>query len=862
MDVLQEILKWSMDRPEWQRDALRRLVSNSELEDEDIAALTEICKSTHGLADKQEHTPLGKEHLPTDSVEVGQVNIQSIYHQCGVNALADDQEVSFGPGLTVVYGDNAAGKSGYTRILKSACRARGSEDILGNVLSGATPLKPSVSIKYTVGDDGSQQEWTYEDDDESIARVSVFDSHSAAVYLTQKTDVAFRPFGLDMFDKLAKACKLIRANLDREKKFLDSSTLEVLELQEDTTAAKFVASLTSLTDPEKVKALGTLSDAENARLTLLEKQLVDLQAKDPGKKAGELALRARRFRTLIKHLKMIDVALSQETINNVLDAQKDVRAKRENAKKLREDTFPVDLLSKTGSESWGEMWEAARKFSEDDAYPDQHFPVTDDDARCVLCQQAIEESAATRLKKFEAFVVSVSEKEFRAAREDFGQLYKELEKLKPADETTEEIIKEIRMETEPLADKVEVSIAVGESLRTAILNGLKLKEGRPSDLPNYISVADKVEALVQQMDERVKSLQEKTDVDKKEKITSEFHELKARQTLGKHQKSILGEIERKKKVAAYGLCLDDLKTNSITTKSTAITKIAVTQQLKKSFQKELTSLNFKHVEVELKEVGGDLGSLYHKLVLTRAPGVELPKVVSEGEARCLSIAAFFAELSTTEDLSAILFDDPVSSLDYKWRGSVARRLVEKAKKRQVIVFTHDIVFLLILRQYADEHGVARLDQHVKQLNTGAGVCDNELPWVASPVGKRIGFLKKSWQAADKLFRDGHQTLYEKEAIHIYGLLRESWERGLEEVLLGRVVERYRTGVQTQQIEKIADITPEDCKAVDIGMTKCSKWLPGHDQAPAAKEDVPEPDELKVDIEALESWVKAIRKRRL
>ena len=139
--------------------------------------------------------------------------------------------------------------------------------------------------------------------------------------------------------------------------------------------------------------------------------------------------------------------------------------------------------------------------------------------------------------------------------------------------------------------------------------------------------------------------------------------------------------------------------------------------------------------------------------------------------------------------------------------------------------------------------------------------DAELPWVALPVRKRIKFLKREWQGADKLFREGSQAAYEKEAVYMYGLLREAWERGLEEVLLQGVVERYRGGIQTQQIEKISDITPEDCKAIDIAMTKCSKWLPGHDQAPAARQDIPDPDELKADINALESWVSNIRKRR-
>jgi hypothetical protein len=93
------------------------------------------------------------------------------------------------------------------------------------------------------------------------------------------------------------------------------------------------------------------------------------------------------------------------------------------------------------------------------------------------------------------------------------------------------------------------------------------------------------------------------------------------------------------------------------------------------------------------------------------------------------------------------------------------------------------------------------------------------------------------------------------------LLREAWERALEEVLLAGVVERFRPGVQTQHIGTIADITPEDCGTLHAAMTKCSKWLPGHDQAPAARAPVPEPGELKADIEALEEWVKGIRARR-
>jgi hypothetical protein len=93
------------------------------------------------------------------------------------------------------------------------------------------------------------------------------------------------------------------------------------------------------------------------------------------------------------------------------------------------------------------------------------------------------------------------------------------------------------------------------------------------------------------------------------------------------------------------------------------------------------------------------------------------------------------------------------------------------------------------------------------------------------------------------------------------MLREAWERALEEVLLGGVVERYRSSVQTNRLAPLSDITDADCKTVETAMTKCSTWLPGHDQAAAARAPVPGTTELKNDIDALDAWVKSIRARR-
>ena len=862
MTVLGEILEWSADRWTWQRDALRRLVQHGELSVDDIGELASICKSAHGLAEPQDCSPLAKEHVPEEA-GAEPVSLLSIFHHRGVNALAEDQTLKFTPALTVVYGDNAAGKTGYIRILKSACRARGQEQILGNVVSGTAPPSLVVSIKYKVGTHPESHEWPGRGEDEFVARVSVFDTQCAAVYLTEKTDIAFRPFGLDLFDKLARACKAVRAVLEGEQRALALNGLAAVEAQipDGTTVAKLLANMTSLTNPDSVRALARLSPEEEARLALLEKSLLDLQANDPEKLIRQLGLRAGRVQVLAQHLKEVEAALAAHAVAAVFDTRAEGRRKREEARRLREATVPAGTLDGTGSEPWTALWEAARQYSQELAYPGQTFPVVENDARCVLCQQDLDHAAIHRLGQFEAFVASTTERELRQAREVFARLRETFTELTTMPEAIDGWIKELRIEHEAVADAITAALATNEIRRKAIVQALVEDGDLADDCPALASVAAEADALAQQMRARVSTLQTTATDETRKRMTAEAQELRARKLLAVHEQTVLDDIERRKKLAAYGLCIDETRTQAITQKSTAITKTAVSQRLVQRFQDELVNLGFHHVEVELKEAGGTEGVLYHKLVLTRAPGVDVLRVVSEGEQRCLSIAEFFAELSTADDRSGIVFDDPVSSLDYRWREGVARRLVQEAKARQVIVFTHDIVFLLLLRQFAEQQGVEQSDQHVRHLPNGAGVCTDELPWVALPVKRKLGYLKNQWQAADKLFRDGNQAAYEKEAAILYGLLREAWERAVEEVLLGGIVERYRPGIQTQHIGSIADITTDDCRTIEAAMAKSSRWLPGHDEAPAARAPVPEPAELKGDVDVLDNWVAAVRRRR-
>ena len=806
--------------------------------------------------------PLQANHLPNPAAGTETVFLESLTHHGGVNALAKDQTIEFGPHLTVVYGANAAGKSGYTRILKRACRARGAEEILGNVVSGTIPGRPSATIKFTADGKACDHIW---DDSQSrnvaLSRVSVFDQHCASVYLLQQTDVAFRPMGLDLFDKLSDACETVKRTLEKERSALESQRFLCPDVVEETAVHELLTNLTSLTDPASVKELASLTDAENARADEVRKRIRDLQSDDPEKTARAIELRAKRAAVLVERVNTVDEVLSDTSTDRLFAARDRKNGTAHVAEDLHRATFQEQPLSNTGSGAWRVLWDAAKRFSTDDAYPGHEFPFTEANSRCVLCQQELGDEGKRRLRQFQEFLSSTVQGEHDKAVAEFRERHLQINELAVLDEPATEALDELRLDDARLAQAVHDCLDAAETRRRELNKALSDDLPRPSKPTIQSSSVQNLPNYVENLRDRARVLRTANQPEVIGKRVDELNELEARQRLAGNLDSVLQEIERKKKIAAYQLCVDETRTNAITRKSSDVTKRAVTEQLTKSFAEELDSLKFHHTEVQMVDAGGSRGALYHKLQLRRAPGVEVSKVVSEGEARCLSIASFFAELSTAADRSAILFDDPVSSLDHNWRANVAKRLVIEARARQVVVFTHDIVFLLALAENAERLGVDLKNQYLRRDGTNVGLSSQRLPWAAMKVRNRIGHLKDLWQAADGTFRKGDQEAYERDASYIYGLLREAWERGFEEVLLGGTVERYRNTIQTQQINQLADIDASDCKALDQGMTKCSKWLPGHDQSAAENEPFPEPKELAADIEALDGWVRAIRKRR-
>lgn len=137
MNLLQEIFTWLRTCPLWIQDAARWLYGQPDgLSEADYKEIYQLCLKENGISIENAISP---QLLDTGSILAnvrGHTVIIKLLHSLKhVNAVESTQKMEFiDKGLTIIYGQNGSGKSGYARVFKKACFSRDkAERIIPNV---------------------------------------------------------------------------------------------------------------------------------------------------------------------------------------------------------------------------------------------------------------------------------------------------------------------------------------------------------------------------------------------------------------------------------------------------------------------------------------------------------------------------------------------------------------------------------------------------------------------------------------------------------------------------------------------------------------------------------------------------------
>ncbi|WP_347094161.1 AAA family ATPase [Sphingomonas parapaucimobilis] len=653
----------------------------------------------------------------------------------------------------------------------------------------------------------------------------------------------------------------MKAKLAAEIKVLQDQTPAILstpKCQPDTEVGKLLASLSGKTKTEAVEKLSGISAEEETRLQTL---ITDL-ASDPTRVVRQLQGHETRLNATIDQFAQLATIATEETRTRLHDLHARLDTARRASAAASANLFADEPLPDIGSDAWKSLWEAARDYSRTSAYPDKTYPVVEADAHCVLCQQPLSEEASKRLSSFEAFVQDESKRREEEAGTAYSDALDDIATRAIKMRALPASITLIRddLGQEELAASVRREILILAWRLRAILKSHSLA-GQPALPPSSAVSLDALRTALARLGTRMDGLRSEANSPQRLTLIAERDGLADRKWLGVVQADVIAQIARLKSIEALEKASKDTTTNKITTQSARIAQALVTNRLRGRFAIEVDKLGVAGLAIELQQAKASAGVPFFQVRLINKPTEPVGKVLSEGEHRCVALAAFLAELSTIDAQSAIVFDDPVSSLDHLHRDRVAARLAEAGQTRQVIVFTHDMAFLLLLeeacRATKDREATLVNYRLISRGGENSGFCHQDPPANVMPLDKVLEGMKAHLGNVKIHHERGDQAKWLREVTSFQDQLRTTWERAVEEVV-GPVLRRLSRKVDTTGLIKLTVIENTHCTVMREAFGRCSALL--HSQPGEINQRLPEPAIIQAEIEALEKWIIDIRQR--
>ena len=422
--------------------------------------------------------------------------------------------------------------------------------------------------------------------------------------------------------------------------------------------------------------------------------------------------------------------------------------------------------------------------------------------KCPYCHQVLSDRAKKIIESYKILQGETKQKISDINSELNGYLNKikkmlfDLEEFSKREKKIAEEIKEFSFEK--TYDR-NIIVTVLKRIRDDLLNKDKLKYSR-EDIKKveaffeyYLGIYNRV--LEEKKKHEAKSKNKGKNI---EELKIEIQPLKHKSEIIENKKDLLRYIRLSdvfKKTEGIVDLIIDAKTY-VSRLGTDFSKEIFIKEFQKYLDEEYKNLNFsKPVKYQLstRTTYGENKRVY------RIGDRKIREIFSEGEQKQHALADFFAQSEIENFKGIFIFDDPVSSLDECNMEYFAERIIRLTSVRnsQIIIFTHNLVFLNYLLELTGEEKVKHfirvsnaifLDPDAK-LGT-----DHDLKIKRKKIKERINTIKQKDRSGI--------SIDEYEIRNIYDLLSGYMESFVEIEIFKSVISRYRPNIRINSLNKV------------------------------------------------------------
>ena len=830
--IVDFLWEWAESHGNWAKLLISRIVSteNGLSSTDKQSVFNYFLQSINLLSGLPDLTTAKPTYTPTSK----QIELESLSEITGVNRLAKNQTVNFARNITIIYGENGTGKTGYSRILKTLGFSYDTNNnILTNIFAATEPQ--TAIINYKANNTSQTFTWNGTNSDSELENISVFNSNCVQISLSDR-HLIVSPIGFHLFnlvsDELNELTSLLRTKIAAHPTYLPW----IESLSAGTPQQIFINGLSAVSTELKLTELSTFTPEQEQELKVKQTELTNMNKALLQAEIQKMQGEVLELKNLISKIQTAQSQLNTINWQVFIDFNKQITELESRTQTGIKEVAEQKGIEFYETEEFKSFIQAAEDYIKIIDKPD--YPSVED--TCVYCMQPLENSSKDLLKSYRTLLNDKTQENLKELRNKKANLIRLVSQIE-TNLTFHQQTFGVDENQKPIQPKEisDYNKTLGDIKTTFTTDKVAMDSVFSFDYAKHIKfLSDKQNAINLIQNQRSEVLTNLAA--REEELNKKITELKDRKFLSAKVVDIKTAIENHKIVNTLSANANSFNTNSISRKTSAARDELVQQNFKDLFKKELEALRKSNLAIELN-FGTDRGTSKVYQTISRHA---LSEILSEGEQKAIAIAEFLTELQLDNTKAPVVFDDPVNSLDHKIIDEVARRLLTLSRERQVIVFTHSVLLFNSLMYFTKQ--ATFKDLNCKYYNSKNEYSETGFITEAEEEINKVKYhISKTNVIINNTPKDRPESEVAEDG---YGHMRSAIELLVEHEIFQGTVKRYQKNIALTQFVKVDGVLVNSHKEkLNEIFERCCGYIKGHSNPTEIHND-PTIAELKNDFE--------------